>query len=245
MAVGPERWNNWKAGLLSELYHKSAETISAIRSPLPNLKPGNDDWENGKTVIKITPKPKQDHTEVTVTAPDRKGLFSLLSGAIAAGGASIVGARIFTLSNGMAQDVFQIQNLKGDVYENTTFLNKTIKGVLDGKIDLADEIRDRQKTAPKKAALFKTPVHVVIDNNASTSNTVIEVNGADRPGFLYAATSALLDQGLQISAAKVTTFGSRAVDVFYVRDNFGFKIVHPGKLKTIQDSLQQALEKAV
>jgi [protein-PII] uridylyltransferase len=245
MAVGPERWNNWKSGLLSELYHKSAEAIAAIRSPLPHAVAGNDDWENGKTVIKITPRPKQDHTEVTVTAPDRKGLFSLLSGSLAASGASIVGARIFTLSNGMAQDVFQVQDLKGHVYENTAFLNKTIKGVLDGKIDLADEIRDRQKAMPKKSALFRAPVHIVIDNNASTSNTVIEVNGADRPGFLYAATSALLDQGLQISAAKVTTFGSRAVDVFYVRDNFGFKIVHPGKLNTIKESLQQALEKAV
>ena len=242
MAVGPERWNNWKAGLLTELYQKSAEAMSDVKSSVPRLLPKNDNYEKGKTVIKIIPHPKQDHTEVIVTTPDRKGLFSTLSGAMAAGGASIVAARIFTLNNGMAQDVFHIQTLKGHVYENGAFLTKTIKAALDGKLDLAAEIRERQKTAPQKAALFKTLPRVIIDNNASNSNTVIEVNGGDRPGFLYAITSALSKQGLQISAAKITTFGSRAVDVFYVRDNFGLKILHPGKLKTIENSLKQALE---
>jgi len=243
MAVGPERWNNWKSGLLSDLYHKSVEAMSDVKAPLTHLLPKNDNYEKGKTLIKITPHPKQDHTEVTVTTADRQGLFAILSGAMAASGASIVAARIFTLSNGMVQDVFQIQNLKGHVYDNNAFLNKTIKAALDGKLDLNTEIRERQKTAPKKTALFKNLPRVIIDNDASVSNTVIEVNGGDRPGFLYAITSALTRQGLQISAAKVTTFGSRAVDVFYVRDNFGLKILHPGKLKTIENSLKQELER--
>jgi [protein-PII] uridylyltransferase len=241
MAVGPERWNHWKSGLLAELYHKTAEAMSDVKTSLPHLLPENDNVEVGKTVIKITQRPKQDHTEVTVTTPDRQGLFSLLSGAMAASGASIVAARIFTLSNGMAQDVFQIQSLKGHVYENNAFLTKTIKSVLEGKLDLNAEIREKQKTAPKKSALFKNLTRVIIDNDASVSNTVIEVNGSDRPGFLYAITSALTAQGLQISAAKVTTFGSRAVDVFYIRDNFGLKIVHPDKLKTIENTLKLAL----
>jgi len=245
MAVGPERWNQWKSGLLADLYHKSAEAMSDVKTSLPHLLPYNDNVEVGKTVINITQRPKQDHTEVTVTTPDRQGLFSLLSGAMAASGASIVAARIFTLSNGMAQDVFQIQSLKGHVYENSVFLTKTIKSVLEGKLDLNAEIREKQKTAPKKSALFKNLTRVIIDNDASVSNTVIEVNGSDRPGFLYAITSALTAQGLQISAAKVTTFGSRAVDVFYIRDNFGLKIVHPDKLRTIENTLRLALEGAI
>ena len=245
MAVGPERWNHWKSGLLAELYHKSAAAMSDVKAPHADVLPDNDNVEAGKTVIHISQRPKQDHTEVTVTTPDRPGLFSMLSGALAASGASIVAARIFTLSNGMAQDVFQIQSLHGHAYENVPFLTKTIKAVLDGKLDLAAEIRDRQKTAPKKSALFMHPPRVIIDNDASVSNTVVEVNGSDRPGFLYAITSALTAQGLQISAAKVTTFGSRAVDVFYIRDNFGLKIVHPDKLKMIEHKLKLALEGSV
>ena len=245
MAVGPERWNQWKSGLLDELYYKSNEMMTGIKSPLPSIAGSRLPGKNGKTVIKITPRSKQDHTEVVISTPDRKGLFSILSGAMAASGASIVDARIFTLSEGMAQDVFHIQNLKGHVYENSAFLTKTIKAALDGKIDLKGEIRERQKGASKKATPFKILPRVIIDNNASNSNTVIEVNGKDRPGFLYDITSALSQQGLQISAAKIVTFGSRAVDVFYVRDSFGLKILHPGKLQTIENGLKRALEKGL
>ncbi|MCK5554910.1 MAG: bifunctional uridylyltransferase/uridylyl-removing protein, partial [Alphaproteobacteria bacterium] len=155
---------------------------------------------------------------------------------------SIVSARIFTQSDGMVLDVFQVQNLNGRVYENTAFLNKTIKASLEGKIDLTAEILERRKKVPRKENLFKVAKRVIIDNNASIDNTVIEVNGKDRPGLLYDLTSALSHEGLQISAAKITTFGCRAVDVFYVRDSFGLKILHPDRLQTIKNSLKRALD---
>ena len=249
MAVGPNRWNNWKSSLLEEVYYKTAEAMSEITEhsaktsssktkqiPQPKVFKNKDALH-----IEIIPKPKQDHTEVTVHISGKKGLFVILSGAMAAAGASIVSARIFTQSDGMELNVFQVQNINGRVYENTAFLNKTIRAALDGKIDLTAEIRERRKKAPKKEGLFKVAPRVIIDNNASVSNTVIEVNGKDRSGLLYDLTSALSREKLQISAARITTFGSRAVDVFYVRDSFGLKILHPDRLKTIEDSLKRAL----
>ena len=243
MAVGPNRWNNWKAGLLEDLYYKSAEamsdvnTITSERCPKPESLTGDD-----VTYVKITPQPKHDYTDVVIRTHDSKELFATLSGAMAAAGASIVSARIFTQSDGIVLDVFQVQNLNGRVYENTAFLNKTIRAALDGKIDLTAEIRERRKKVPRKENLFKVAKRVIIDNDASSDNTVIEVNGKDRPGLLYDLTSALSHEGLQISAAKITTFGCRAVDVFYVRDSFGLKILHPDRLQTIKNSLKRALD---
>ena len=45
-------------------------------------------------------------TEVTVYVADHAGLFSQVAGALAVAGASIVDARIHTLTNGMALDTF-------------------------------------------------------------------------------------------------------------------------------------------
>jgi [protein-PII] uridylyltransferase len=288
MAVGPDRWNNWKSGLLSELYYKSMEHMAGT----PKDREDSDQFiilqkkvrrlvgeetkalqylgdyapkyfwlsfpteaiagfvhalhrNTGKdaTVIRVSPNPAQDFAEVFVFTPDKKGLFATLSGAMSASGASIVDARIFTLTNGMALDVFQIQDLNGHVYENTAYLQKTLNKALAGQIDLAAEIAERQRNAPKKGQHFTVQPRVIIDNDASVSNTVIEVNGRDRPGFLYDVTSALTNAGLQISAAKITTFGSRAVDVFYVKDAFGLKIVHQKKLQSIENALKAALEK--
>ncbi len=50
--------------------------------------------------------------------------------------------------------------------------------------------------------------------------------------------------GLQIASAHVTTFGLRAVDVFYVKDVFGLKITHRSKLHKIQKLLTDALTEA-
>jgi [protein-PII] uridylyltransferase len=283
MAVGPDRWNNWKSGLISELYHKAHALLSGaepdsvapiiavqkkarrlVGDKLPTLNHLIDAaprmfWLgftpeavagvaralHGKlnaTVIRITPEAGQDFTEVLVHTPDRKGLFATLSGAMAAAGASIAEARIFTLSNGMALDIFQVQTAGGQVYENTGFLQKTLKAALDGDIDLAAEIAARQKTRPKKERHFAVAPRVLVDNDASASSTVIEIDARDRTGLLFDITSALTALGLQISSAKIATFGSRAVDVFYVKDAFGLKVVHPGKVRNIEKSLLAALK---
>jgi [protein-PII] uridylyltransferase len=82
----------------------------------------------------------------------------------------------------------------------------------------------------------------LIDNKISNTNTVVEVNGRDRPGLLYDLTRALYDLNLTITSARIATFGERAVDTFYVRDVFGLKLEHEGKLESVRERLMGALE---
>jgi [protein-PII] uridylyltransferase len=83
---------------------------------------------------------------------------------------------------------------------------------------------------------------VNFDNDASATATVIEVEGLDRPGLLYDVTNSLFRSGLSISAARVATYGERAIDVFYVRDGFGHKIFHRGRIASVRERLLKALE---
>ena len=85
---------------------------------------------------------------------------------------------------------------------------------------------------------------VLIDNRASAGHTVVEVNGRDRKGLLHCVTRALADLKLQIASAKVSTFGARAVDVFYVKDQFGLKIEDEKRLKAIRERLLAVLADA-
>ena len=87
------------------------------------------------------------------------------------------------------------------------------------------------------------PPRVLIDNNASRSHTVIEVNGRDRPGLLYEVTRELTRLNLQVSSAKISTYGEKVVDVFYVKNLFGHKIEHPVKLDEIRAALGAVLAK--
>jgi len=85
---------------------------------------------------------------------------------------------------------------------------------------------------------------VLVDNKASASHTVIEVNGRDRPGLLYELTRELTRLNLQISSAKISTYGEKVVDVFYVKNLFGHKVEQPAKLSEMQKSLGAVLAKA-
>jgi [protein-PII] uridylyltransferase len=59
---------------------------------------------------------------------------------------------------------------------------------------------------------------------------------------MHFLTRALTAQNLQISTAKISTFGHRVVDVFYVKDQFGLKVESEARLKAIRDSLMQVLQ---
>ena len=54
-------------------------------------------------------------------------------------------------------------------------------------------------------------------------------------------TAAISDQGLQIASAHITTYGVRAVDVFYVKDVFGLKVENERKLGALREAMVAAL----
>jgi len=182
-------------------------------------------------------------SDIVIYTPDHPGLFSQLAGAIAVSGGSIVDAKVFTTTDGFALDVFSVQDQDGAPFGDAPRierLRQTIEQTLAGKL-LPRAVF--AKRAPKKrTAAFQVRPRVDFDNDASSSATVVEVEGLDRPGFLYDVTHALFESGLSISSAMVATYGERAIDVFYVRDGFGHKILHRDRIASVKARLLAALE---
>ncbi len=196
--------------------------------------------------VETQPLPARAVTEVTVYAADHAGLFSKIAGGLAVAGASIVDARIHTLTNGMALDTFWIQDAAGGAFDQPSRLARLavlIEQALSGRLRFAAEIR-RVSSAllGRRVRAIHVPPRVVIDNHASNTHTLVEVNGRDRPGLLHDVTAAISQAGLQIASAHVTTYGVRAVDVFYVKDVFGLKVENDRRLETLREALLAALE---
>jgi len=289
-AVGPGRWNNWKATLLRELYfhaesamsggydsYQSRDRAAKVRhrvadalSDWPeaereahvrrgessywlfydldtlvrhaNMMRNVGDTENS---LAVDTRINVDHdvTELTVYTADHPGLFNKIAAALAVSGATIVDARINTLMDGMALDTFWVQDSKGTPIDSATNLARLAERVelsLTGRFDMEDELSKRG-TMSSRTKIFKVAPQVFIDNKASNTHTVIEINGRDRPGLVFDLTSALQELNLQVASAKVSTFGERVVDVFYVKNLFGTKVDHPEKLKQINEVLFKVL----
>ena len=195
--------------------------------------------------VKADPLPARAVTEITVYAADHAGLFSHIAGALAVAGASIVDARIHTLTNGMALDTFWVQDAAGGAFDaphRLARLSVLVEQALSGRLQTAAEIRRvGDAVIGRRMRAIHVPPRVVVDNRASNTHTVVEVNGRDRPGLLHDVTAAISEQGLQIASAHVTTYGVRAVDVFYVKDVFGLKVENERKLASLKAALLSAL----
>ena len=195
--------------------------------------------------VDTQPLPARAVTEVTVYTADHAGLFSRIAGALAVAGASIVDARIHTLTNGCALDTFWVQDAADGAFDAPHRLARLyvlIEQALSGQARLDAEMRKASGALlGRRMRAIHVPPRVVIDNRASHTHTVLEVNGRDRPGLLHDVTAAISDQGLQIASAHVTTYGVRAVDVFYVKDVFGLKVENERKLAALREALLAAL----
>ena len=184
-------------------------------------------------------------TEIIVYAPDHPGLFAQIAGGMALGAANILDAKITTLGNGMALDTFLVQDATGEAIKEEARLKRLWKAIEDSLRGDRYPRRELETAAeralPTRMKVFTVPPRVFVDNQASNQYTVIEVNGRDRPGFLYDVTRAFTELGLQIASAHVSTYGERVVDVFYVKDVYGLKVDREEKLKQIRTAVLEAI----
>ena len=184
-------------------------------------------------------------TEVTVYTPDHAGLFSQIAGALAVAGATIDAAKICTLANGMALDVFYVRDAVGsplDRPDRLARLSAVLEKAVSGRLRPMQELAARASPIPSRLAVFEVEPRVLVDNKASAAHTLIEVNGRDRPGLLYQLTLALTKLNLMIRSAIISTYGERVVDVFYLQDALGDKIEGEARLGRIRKRLLEVLE---
>ena len=186
-----------------------------------------------------------DATEIIIYTPDHPGLFATIAGAMALAGASVVDAKVMTMTNGMAFDMFRIQDADGSAFASKgrlVRLNERIERALSGRLHSARELAVAQKASlQRRTGAFSISPRVLIDNKASNRQTVIEINGRDRLGLLHDLTAFLTASGLQISSAHISTYGERVVDVFYVRDVFGLKVDQEEKLENLRTGLLETV----
>jgi [protein-PII] uridylyltransferase len=182
-------------------------------------------------------------TEITVLAPDHPRLLTIIAGACAAAGANIADAHIFTTSDGRALDTIVINREftdDDDELRRAAAISALIESVLAGKKRLPEVIASKAKSRRRPKA-FTIPPHVTVSNGLSNKFTVIEVECLDRTGLLADIAAVLSDLSLDIHSARITTFGEKIIDSFYVTDLVGAKITSDNRQSNIVARLKAVL----
>ncbi|HTY21180.1 MAG TPA: [protein-PII] uridylyltransferase, partial [Geobacteraceae bacterium] len=197
-------------------------------------------------IERIVHDEERGYTSYTICTLDVTGLFSKITGVMAANGMNILGAQIHTSSNGKVLDVLQVNSPQGFIVTDENRWKKIEEDmgqVLEGKVRVRTLVEKRRRPsylAEKPKPRF--PTSVEIDNEVSADYTVIDIYTHDKVGLLYQITSTLTELGLYIGVSKISTKVDQVADVFYVKDIFGHKITSEKKLREIRERLIRAIE---
>ena len=241
-------WDDKKFEKYQELFYPSYWLTFDVQTHLFHSNLLEKFYQNKNPLhLDLTEKEDSKSTMLTIITQDHPGLFSRIAGAVTMAGCQVVYARINTRKDGTILDEFMIQTLeKSSVKEPETLfrIKKMIDDTLAGKIILAEQLGKKTKTISKRQKAMLTVPRVTITNQMSNTHTVLEISGPDRPQLLYDLTRKIAQLGLQINSASVSTYGDRAVDVFYVKDIFGMKIKTDIMIEKIRNSLLQVLKQS-
>ncbi|HVJ66423.1 MAG TPA: [protein-PII] uridylyltransferase [Caulifigura sp.] len=175
------------------------------------------------------------------------GCFHKLAGALTARRLQILAADIATTSNGYIVDAFRIHDrdfMDEPPPERIRSIADSLRDVLFGREKVTDLFRRNRRfgVEPPRATFADLPLRVQIDTESSETRTIIDVFAHDRPGLLYTLSRALFQLGLSVDLAKIATNFDQVVDVFYVVENDGRKVVDLERVKQIQETVFGALE---
>jgi [protein-PII] uridylyltransferase len=158
---------------------------------------------------------------------------------------NILEAQIHTWGNGVALDMFRVEDVTKEIERRLERFRKDLGDILNGTASLKTLFAQRKETnGISQKVIPKVPAEVKVDNQDSDFYTIVEVTGEDRLGILYEMTQALTDHGCNIHFARISTLGNRIVDVFYVQDTWGEKIEERQKVDQLKQILQQQLTSA-
>ena len=244
-ATGASAWSSGKAALCRQLFHETdallergvvgSTTADERRAVLARR---SDLLAAGELAV-VWDQRDDGMLECTVVAPDRRGLLAAVSGVLTLVGFDIQGAAGFgDPDTEMALEVYRGFDRFGrlDDAGRRDFVTM-LRSTLAGALPLAERLSERVRRYRSATPVTARHVEVQVDLDASASATVIEVHAPDEVGLLASVAAVFADLDFDVSVALVATSGTRAVDVFYIRDAQGAKPTDPLLLDRLRSTV--------
>jgi [protein-PII] uridylyltransferase len=189
--------------------------------------------------------PDRGFSEVVVCAWDRLGLLAKIAGAFAATGLNILRADIYTRTDNVVLDVFQICDEDLRHVEDISRL-KQMEQLLAVAFSPNGGGEAVLRTWMQCAGTADTPASgkapvLTFDNDRFDDYTVLQVEARDRVGLLHDLLAAISTCDVDIVHAVIVTEEDEAADVFFMTGTDGLKIRDATRLEQIRDAVRAAL----
>ncbi|MCW5210003.1 ACT domain-containing protein, partial [Desulfobulbus sp. US1] len=191
--------------------------------------------------VLLFPEKKQGSWSLLMLCRDRQGLLAKLCGVLALHNLSVLAARIFTWPDGTVVDMLDLAPEAVIAFDEQdwTGLEQDMNLAVNYRLDVGRKLYNKLESSihGRRRQVQQLANKVIIDNDASTRHTVMEVYGDDQPGTLYQLTQTLSDFHLNIHRARIATEVEQLIDVFYVTTEDQEKISNKELLDRVKDAL--------
>lgn len=184
--------------------------------------------------------------DLVVVTPDAPGLLRRLAAALNGAGFSISSATVFTRSDGVACNHFQLESTFRIFEDDLPRFERKIRDFFYAAALARSDSAPvpgpmRNHPGPTLPSLFKIQPDVFVHPIDTEQNEVMfTVRAADRTGLLFTMAASFEEQAFSITAARLST-GNRGVDNIFLTTTVDGKPITPATVETVRRTLHERL----
>jgi [protein-PII] uridylyltransferase len=171
-----------------------------------------------EALVSVEPQSERGTTAIMIYAPHRRHGFARATAVLDQLGLNIVDADITPVGNGFSLDSYHVLEEDGSPIAHAERRDE-IEQALWRSLQRPEEAPLAvSRRATRQMRVFKTLTQITISVDERNRRSVLELTAGDRPGLLCDVGKVLWEERVDLHAAKISTLGERAEDVFYVTD---------------------------
>ncbi|WP_337164645.1 bifunctional uridylyltransferase/uridylyl-removing protein GlnD [Vibrio fluvialis] len=193
-------------------------------------------------LVMVSKKATRGGTEIFVYTKDQPALFATVVAELDRRNLNVHDAQIMTSKDGYVLDTFMVLDQNGQAIEESRHkaLSKHLVHVLeDGR---PTKIKTRR--LPRNLQHFKVKTQVDFLPTKSKKRTLMEFVALDTPGLLATVGATFAELHLDLHAAKITTIGERAEDLFILTGAHGARLSEEEELALRERLIENVSELA-
>ncbi len=181
-------------------------------------------------------------TEIFIHMPIADHLFVASTSTFEQLGLTVADARIITSDKGYSFDTYVLLEENGEAINSSHRVEDIIQSLRQELLQTSYSSKQISRRTARQLKHFETTTNIVFNHDERNQRTVMELITADRPGLLSIIGQALMECGIYLQNAKITTIGERVEDVFFITDGNKLPIRDENRLHCLRQTIMTNLD---
>lgn len=180
-----------------------------------------------------------DAVQVFIYTQDQVNLFAVTMAVFDQMNLDVLDARIITATRDFALDSYVLLDRSGTLLVDVDSQQELKQRLIDAfKNPTAPKLTHRR--IPRQLRHFDVATTINFEFNDASNQHIMSLETLDQPGLLARVGQVFLQQQIEVHAARITTLGERAEDMFYISDQ-NDQALSADKLDTLKAALITSL----